>query len=496
MHTGHPLQVPAPLRRPRRRHLPIAGLGLLLSAGLGAYGYDALVAPSKPTTALLTASAGWQIYPGQAYRIGPSIIRGPGGSLDMWTCGPNPGASWDAIYHRHSGDGGRTWSADRIVFAPTPGTRDARSTCDPGVIKIGPYYYVGYTSTEDPTGHDNQLYLARGRSPDGPFAKWNGTGWGGDPEPIVSYQGPSESYGVGQPSFVLREERLFVYYTNTADGNHTDLATVNGPFGDRWPARLAPRGHAVTRRGGSLDVKYVDALDKFIAVGTSEPFTHDADIAVYQSREGTRFEPAPFRGERVQEGAHNAGISGNASGHIAPGDRTVIAYAYQPAGRSAWGRWPTFLSPARITEVEKGRTVFGWTSSSLDWRWSPPYLWDGDPGTVYSSGAPPTADSTETVSLDLGSVVRVEGVALTPRAKGYGFPVDFRLQTSDNGVDWSDVPGQRYHGFPRPVTTSEVRLEFDTPVAARFVRLVATKLGVDDYGNRYLQLGEIVPVVR
>ena len=40
---------------------------------------------------------------------------------------------------------------------------------------------------ENPEGLCNQLYVARSKNPNGPFEKWNGNGWGGDPAPIIYY---------------------------------------------------------------------------------------------------------------------------------------------------------------------------------------------------------------------------------------------------------------------------------------------------------------------
>ncbi|HWV64975.1 hypothetical protein [Chitinophaga sp.] len=75
------------------------------------------------------------------------------------------GAYWDQIAYRHSTDEGNTWTTDSMVLKPTEGTRDQLSVCDPGVIKSGSYYYIGYTSTENTAGVFNHAYVARSLSP-------------------------------------------------------------------------------------------------------------------------------------------------------------------------------------------------------------------------------------------------------------------------------------------------------------------------------------------
>jgi hypothetical protein len=451
-----------------------------------------------PPNVGLQATSGWQIYAGGSYRYGPSIIVDDSGTTHMWTSSPGDDGVWDYIRYRTSTDGGVGWSDDVVVLEPTPGSRDALSTCDPGVIRIGGYWYIGYTSTEDTRGTDNQLYVARASSPSGPYEKWDGSGWGGDPQPMVSYSGSPDSYGIGEPSLVLVDGRLFVYYSYLDGSAYTDLAIAEDGTAEDWPAHLVSHGHVITRRSAedSTDVKYVAAYERFVGVATSDRFGPNATIVVYQSEDGIVFEPAPYKGARVQEGAHNAGLSGDPSGHL--DDAPFVAYAYQPP-ENGWGDWPTFLDPVALTTFPWGTTVAGGVSSIVgdaDWNWSGPRAWDGDLSTVFSSesnGATP--DATEYVMVDLGKSYAVTGLAVYPRSAGMGFPEDFVVQTSPDDASWTDVPGSAEYGFPNP-GDAVVSLPFDAEVEARYVRLVATRLGVDDFGNAYLQLAELVPEVR
>jgi hypothetical protein len=446
----------------------------------------------------LDATQGWQIYSGGGYRYGPSIVRHPDGSLDLWTCSPGSGGAWDFIRHRHSTDGGQSWTPDDVALQPSPGTKDAFSCCDPGAVYFNGHYYLGYTSTENPKGTANEVYLARGPSPSGPFEKWDGAGWGGAPQPIVHYQGSPDTYGLGEPSILVARGKVWVYYTNAdVPGSFTDLATADDPNDENWPAALAPKGHVVTHAGAqdSIDVKFVEAFDRFVAVGTYDRFGPNATVRAYQSSDGVAFEPTPYKGARVQDGAHNLGISGNEAGHIEAGAPVFVAYAYAPQG-SSWGDWPTFLDLVTLSHAPLGTTVGGGVSSIVggkDWSWSGPKAWDGDLGSVWSSDSHGgEANADEWVFVDVGASRPIAGVDVVPRPGTDGFPVDFVIEASDDAASWAAVPTTSRAGFPNP-NGQKVSIPFPPGTSARFVRLHATKLGADGFGNHYLQLAELVP---
>ncbi|MBN1774219.1 MAG: discoidin domain-containing protein [Deltaproteobacteria bacterium] len=460
---------------------------------------DGDAGPPPDDLVRLTATAGWQIYPGGGYRYGPSIVIDESSTIHVWTCSPGGGGAWDYIRYRSSTDGGHTWTAETVALQPSPGTRDALAACDPGVVRLGGWWYLAYTSTEDARGTDNDLYVARSATPGGPYEKWNGTGWGGAPQPIVVYEGDPAQYGIGEPSLVLAD-RLYVYYTNLDGSGHTDVATVDPPVGDDWPLHLTFHGPAVVRRPwaeDSTDIKFIDALGRFVGLATIERFGPNSGVAVYQSFDGLTFESAVWQGARVQYGAHNIGLSGTPEGHLDPAAANFAAYSYNPP-TSSWGDWPTFLDPVAVDTVPRGTVVFGRVSSIVggdpgDWYWSGPKAWDGDAGTVWSSVShSATAVAEEWVWVDLGTPRELTGATLVPRPGGYGFPVDFALQTSDDAASWTDVPGESHVGFANPGGTPVVRT-FAAPVRARCLRLRATRLGADDFGNHYLQLAELIP---
>lgn len=455
----------------------------------------------SPLVAISNLGSGVQIYPGGGYRYGPAFIVNDDASIDMWTCSPGDiGAptNWDYIRHASSTNGGSTWINEVVALTATAGTRDAFSVCDPGVFKYGKYYYVGYTSTEDSRGTANNVFLARSVNPTGPFEKWSGTAWGNAPQPIATYAGPADKYGIGEPSFVVMGKKLFFYYTQTDAMNRTMVATVDDVSADDWPAHIKFEGAAITRHDAedSTDIKYVDSIGMFVGIATYARFTANSSIAVYTSADGIHFQSGVFNGARVKESAHNAGISGNALGHISAGMKTFIAYAYQPPGFQ-WANWPTYLDPISIGSAPAGTPVAGIVSSLIAgpsaWDFSAPRAWDGDPTTIYSSALHPDGSGGETIRIDLGAAYNIASVNVTPRSGALGFPIDFAFQSSVDGITFEAVPGLSFKEYPAP--TGAISFSPTAPVNARYIQLAATKLGADQYGNHYLQINEISATV-
>lgn len=282
-----------------------------------------------------------------AYRYGPSIITNADGSLDAWFAGLGGHDEWDWIIYRHSPDGGETWTDETAVLAPTPDSPDFYSCCDPGVIKIGRYYYIGYTSTVHPDGIINDVFVARSLKPDGPYEKWNGNGWGGKPVPIIKYDGDPTTFGAGEPSFVELNGTLYIYYTWRDGAENSTRVAVADATDENWPATLEHKGVALTYKDGacdSADVKYIENFGKFVAVNTVDRFTEESSVGVYVSDDGLTFIPSYSLKTNISHCCHNSGISSRANGHIRLEDDVFLAYAYG----DQWGLWPTRMHKVEI----------------------------------------------------------------------------------------------------------------------------------------------------
>ena len=310
---------------------------------------------------------------GLDYRYGPSIMLNDDGSLDAWFSSPSfISTEFDWLTYRHSDDRGKTWSNETIVMYPTPNSRDALSVCDPDVFYYNGYYYLGYTSTIDESfnGLSNSIFLARSEKPNGPFLKWNGSGWGGNPEPIIYYDGVSLGWGIGEPSFVIVDNTLYLYATK--DSYSKDFLRIKSTAvysadirEDNWPKKLKYIGCAVVRSDtgedaeyvysdcDSWDVAYVEENKMFLAICTNRRFTEDSCLLYYESADGINFNRVSELNTNVVCGCHNCGISSDKNGHIKKGDNTIVGYAYCGADATEWGVWATRFAPLRIDAVDK-----------------------------------------------------------------------------------------------------------------------------------------------
>ena len=298
------------------------------------------------------------------YHYGPAILLNDDGSMDAWFASPGRLGEMDWFSWKHSEDG-LTWSKEQISLYPTAGSLDQLSVCDPDVLRFGGYYYIGYTSTIDSTGGGlcNSAFVARAKDPQGPWEKWNGSGWGGDPWPVVYYEGRGSDWGCGEPSLVVVGDTLYIYHSmncNDLDNQNTIRCHVYtaDASDENWPATMQYQGVAVdyspgTRDGyiykdhDSLDVAYVETYKKFIAVGTNRRFGTDSCIVYYESNDGLTFTRVSELNANILAGCHNCGISKDGNGHIKEGDKVLLGYAYAGSDSDRWGFWAT-----RFTEIE------------------------------------------------------------------------------------------------------------------------------------------------
>ncbi len=360
-----PLQTGATVRRRKKssmsrrisatRGRAVGALAVLALAGQLLWSGSAASASSSAIPAeggdMFTATS-------YGYRYGPSIILDDDG-MHVFTCGTGTGSSsWDVIQYDHSSDGGATWDPEKVVLQPSPGTLDAFSTCDPSVVKAGGYYYLAYTSTTTPDGSTNSIYVARSASLTGPFEKWNGAGWGGAPKAIVTYTETDYDYGAGEPSLVVVDGVLSMYYTWWShDGTRkpieqTRLVTASATD-PNWPASLSYQGVVLSKRvdqdTDSSDVKYVDAWGKYVAFNSIRRFSNRSYVQMWESVDGKTFTPATMDWQFAHPFAHNVGVSGTEQGHIDVSAQNYIGYAYG----SSWGTWNTAIAPIALANDDK-----------------------------------------------------------------------------------------------------------------------------------------------
>ena len=305
------------------------------------------------------------------YHYGPAILMNDDGSIDAWFASPGKLNELDWFAYKHSDDGGKTWSDETIALFPTAGSLDYLSVCDPDVIHFGGYYYIGYTSTIDGTGGGicNSAFVARSKNPDGPYEKWNGSGWGGDPWPMVYFQGKGTDWGCGEPSMVVVDDTIYIYHSMTCTNLNNQASSrcyvyTADATSENWPATMKYQGmvldySAGTRDGytysshDSLDVAYIEQYRKFIAVGTNRRFGNDSCIVYYESNDGINFTRGSEINKNILAGCHNCGISKDGNGHIKEGDKVLIGYGYAGADNNTWGFWATRFNELEITITDE-----------------------------------------------------------------------------------------------------------------------------------------------
>ena len=313
-----------------------------------------IVEPDASKVADLTLlDDGYDIYqlPGNGnggWRYGPSYIYSDNGRVDAYFASGGDSGEWDRITHRSSDDDGKTWSAEKIVVYPTPNSMDHYSCCDPGAVYFDGYYYIGYTSTLNDGGNCNNIFVARSENPDGPFEKWNGSGWGGAPAPLIYFEQSYGYWGIGEPSFVELNGTLYIYYTySTPMKAYLMLATADAK-NENWPADLQYHGALMERPTDSMDIKYVEDWGKFIGVAKAD----GGWIAVYESCDGKSFKLADAVREHTCNSPFALGLSSRSDGHIRlseDGERLRLLYAYGDAG---WAAWNTRIHKVTLTHSD------------------------------------------------------------------------------------------------------------------------------------------------
>ena len=287
------------------------------------------------------------------YRYGPSIMYYADGTCDAWFSCNGYAGEWDWISMKHSTDS-KTFRGEKVVLTPCADSYDRYSCCDPGVVYFGGYYYLAYTSTIVSGGINNNIFVARSKSPEGPFEKWNGSGWGGDPAPIIYYDESDLEYGAGAPSLIVVDGVLYVYYAWVCpEGNFLALSTSDTK--EDWPARLVSRGEVYENHNGqdSSDVAYLEDAGKFVAFCTEERFKESSGIAVLESEDGLKFRQTGLLRTGLYKFAHNVGVARRPDGHIQLKDPVFVGYAFSDGTNNNWGKWATAFQRVKL-ELYRG----------------------------------------------------------------------------------------------------------------------------------------------
>ncbi|GGQ06332.1 MULTISPECIES: discoidin domain-containing protein [Streptomyces] len=227
--------------------------------------------------------------------------------------------------------------------------------------------------------------------------------------------------------------QVFVYRSGTTIGS----ASVPGYVpGQRTRLRVVARGNALTVYSGTGQAPVLTVTDAAFTAGDVGLVTGGAS--------------ANFWNARVMPTS------------LAPAESAAVT-ASSSYGADGWG-----VRSAVDGQRPSAPNAAGWSSS----------------GSVETN-------HTEWVQLDLGSTRPLSRVDLYPRSDGanagQGFPVDFAVQTSTDGTNWTTVSTRT--GYARPGATAQT-FPFAT-VTARYVKVTGTNLSTDQFGNYRMQFAEI-----
>jgi hypothetical protein len=241
---------------------------------------------------------------------------------------------WDHLRYSTSSDGTH-WSHSREILR-TSDPIDERATCDPSVVRYdagdGEYYYLFYTGNRRDVQSVN--FVARSTSPSGPFLKLTKRGtWESnpsDPKIILSPIHPAPDnrnwYGLGEPSVIAKDSKLYQWYTDTTSEYPTNRVAKVYFSISRDPTNWPP-GHATNVFAGSVDVKYDPLTRQFILFEVSNQHARETYLAVRTSKDGiTWSDPATvIPAGSMPAFTHNVGVASSATGNL---DRDFIMVAY------------------------------------------------------------------------------------------------------------------------------------------------------------------------
>jgi hypothetical protein len=344
------------------------------------------------------------------YLYGPSLIINSNRSVDAWFSSPGGVVAgvneMDWVRYINASDPGNKntwiWKNEKIVLTPSgSASMDKTSVCDPSVVKFGGYYYITYTSTiySVTGGRCNQIFTARSGSPTGPWKKWNGSGWGGLPKPLIVYKengcdcsdlnsinsykkrnNGNVPWGVSEPSLVVKDNTLFIFYEK--EGTRLATAQISD---DKWPGKIGFQSEtAIEKRSdeASRDVKYIPELNKFIALGVVRRYESDSRIRLWESIDGYKFKTVKEISNISNfRKAHNASLSGDESGHIKLRDKNFIIFSTENPQEACS---PTYMSymefPGSVQEPWTKTIV---DSSNVGWGVQIKLDKNGLPGIAY-----------------------------------------------------------------------------------------------------------------
>jgi hypothetical protein len=156
------------------------------------------------------------------YAYAPSMILKDGVYHVFFCSGGKLFPAWDYIRYVKSTDGGQTWSDPVDMLRATAFNGNDLAACDPSVVFFQGFYYMYYGSANTTGSNSFQtvVQVARSTAIDGPYLTYTQRGtWEDLPDdpqviikPLVTRSHAPTGYGAGQPSVVVLNGKLLMWY--------------------------------------------------------------------------------------------------------------------------------------------------------------------------------------------------------------------------------------------------------------------------------------------
>ncbi len=267
--------------------------------------------------------------------------------------------AWDYIRYVNSTAGGETWSIPSDKLHATAFNGSDLSACDPSVVYFQGFYYMFYGSaiTTAPNVFQTVIQVARATGIEGPYLTYTQRGtWEDTPtdpqiiiEPLRTRSQEPSGYGAGQPSLVVLNGKLLMWYTDdslfvTRSNDFSAFHLYMLQSSD--PVTWIPDPNQVTNIVGqdSPDIKYDPVHNQFVATWVYNMFTDETSLVRAFSSDGLNWSSPQtvIETSSFLPYANNAGATADENGHLLP-VKTIVGFGrpYSQADINA-GRFDLF----------------------------------------------------------------------------------------------------------------------------------------------------------
>ena len=272
------------------------------------------------------------------YAYGPAIILKNNVYHVFFCSGGNIFPAFDYVRYVKSTDGGKTWTLPVDMLHGNT----QLGACDPSVVYFQGMYYMYFSSAyyTAPTVTQTIMEVARSQNIDGPYLTYTErVTWEDTPsdakaiiKPLVFLNTSSAGYGAGQPSVVVHNGKLLMWYTDDSEDPQS-YATAKFMLESTDPVTWTPSLNRLTdaSRLDSVDVKYDAKLNQFVMTHIADPFSERASLTRSYSSDGLIWSSPQtvISAGNFPDYTHNVGVAGDELGNTVPSS-TLVGFGAPP----------------------------------------------------------------------------------------------------------------------------------------------------------------------